>query len=100
MAESIDMSLGSGRAVGRTPSQWVAIGTAILFYVLAVGCVVALLVGGSEARSDAVKASLLASFVFFSGAGFVLHIVGSARLKGILAGTDDYVVRPSGEDRD
>lgn len=91
MPSTIDMSLRASRQVRRTTGQWIAVAAALLFYLLAAACIVVLLVRGLDSASDSVKASLLASFVFFGGAGFVLHVIGSARLSGILAGTDDYV---------
>ena len=91
MPESIDMKFRASREVRRTPSQWIAVGAAVLCYLTAAACAVVLITDGLGSESDPIRASLLASVVFFCSAGFVLHVVGSARLKGILSGTDDYV---------
>lgn len=91
MPRSIEMALGAPRRVRRTSGQWIAVGAALLFYLSAAACAVALAVHGLPSGSAPVKASLLASIVFFASAGLVLHVIGSARLKGILSGTDDYV---------
>ncbi|WP_303900919.1 hypothetical protein [Thiohalomonas denitrificans] len=92
MPTLLGLPLRAGRGVGRTLGQQIAFGFALLFYLLAAGCLVSFFVYTPQSSIDPIHASLVACVIFFVGAGFVLHIVGSARLKGILSGRDDYVV--------
>lgn len=85
------LPLRADRGVGRTTGQQIAFGFALLFYAMAVGCVAMAFIYTPTSPIDPIRASLLASVVFFAGSGFVLHIVGSARLKGILSGRDHYI---------
>ncbi len=85
------LPLRAERSVGRTTGQRIAFGFALLFYLLAAGFVASVFLYTPKSTIDPIHASLLASVFFFAAAGFVLHIVGSARLKGILSGRDDYI---------
>ena len=69
----------------KTLGQKIAIVTAVLSYLAAVACVVIVIVREDAGQMDPVKASLLASVVFFVGVGYVLQVIGTARLKGILS---------------
>lgn len=39
--------------------------------------------------NDPVRGSLMAAVVFFVGCGVVLHIIGTANLKGVLSGSGE-----------
>lgn len=91
MPKLLGLPLRADRGVGRTAGQQIAFGFALLFYFAAVVGFVSLFIYTPKSPIDPVHASLLACVIFFAGAGFVLHIVGSARLKGILSGRDDYI---------
>lgn len=78
--------------VGRTLGQHIAYGFALTFYAIGIGCGVGAFIYEPSSPLDPIRASLMASVVFFAGAGIVLHVIGSARLKGILSGRDHYVV--------
>lgn len=64
--------------------QKIAFVFAVLSYLAAAGCVIAaiMLPGASN---DPIRAAFMASVVFFAGCGIVLHVIGTARLKGILS---------------
>ena len=72
----------------RHPGQKIAFALAVLCYLAAVGCAVGAAVYDSGRPSDPIQASLMASVVFFIGCGVVLHVIGTARLKGLLSGTE------------
>ncbi len=91
MGTLFDLQLRADRRVGRTTGQRIAFGSSLLFYFIAAACGAMVFYYSPESGLDPVRASLLASIVFFGGAGFVLQIIGSARLKGILSGADDYI---------
>lgn len=72
--------------MNRHPSQKFAFFVAILCYLAAIGCAIGAFVYQSDLPNDPIRASLMASVVFFIGCGVVLHVIGTARLKGILSG--------------
>lgn len=69
--------------------QKIAFAFAICAYLAAIGCVFAIQIMEFEAGQDPIKASLMASVVFFIGCGVVLHVIGKANLKGLLSGSGD-----------
>lgn len=69
--------------------QKIAFFFAILSYLAAAGCALGAMLYTSENPYDPIRASLMASVVFFAGCGIVLHVIGTARLKGILAGAGE-----------
>jgi hypothetical protein len=73
-------------------SQKICLAIAVLCYLAAVACG-----GAAYLYQGPVRASLLASVVFFVGCGVVLQVIGSARLRGILSHTDDNGVAPPGD---
>lgn len=75
--------------MSRHPSQKIAYAIALLCYAAALGCAVAAFFHDSGTPNDPVLASLMASVVFFIGCGIVLHVIATARLRGILSGRDD-----------
>ncbi|SCZ62737.1 hypothetical protein [Thiohalomonas denitrificans] len=92
MPSLLGLPLRAQRGVGRTTGQQIAFGFALLFYLLAAGCLVSLFIYTPKSPIDPIHASLLACVIFCASSGFVLHIIGSAKLKGILSGRDDYVI--------
>ena len=68
--------------------QRIAVTVAVLCYVAAIACAFAALLYQSDITNDPVRASLMAAVVFCIGCGVVLHVIGTARLKGILSGTE------------
>ncbi len=64
--------------------QKISLVIAVLCYIAAVACAVTaiMLPGDSD---DPIRAAFMASVVFFVGCGIVLHVIGTARLKGILS---------------
>lgn len=69
--------------------QRIAFAAAILCYAAAVASAFAAFLYQSTSSGDPVRASLIAAVVFFVGCGVVLHIIGTARLKGVLSGSGD-----------
>jgi hypothetical protein len=69
----------------RNFSQRIAYALAMLSFAAAVGCVAGLFLYEPTAQLDPVRASLMASTVFFVGVGVVLYVIGTARLKGLLS---------------
>ena len=67
--------------------QKIAFAVAIFCYVAAIVCAFAAFLYQSTASNDPIRASLMAAIVFFIGCGVVLHIIGKARLKGVLSGS-------------
>ena len=76
-------------SVNKTPVQKVVYVVAILCYLCAAGCVVAAFLYESAQTNDPIRASLMAAVVFFVGCGVVLHVMATARLKGVLSGSGD-----------
>ncbi|WP_127478169.1 hypothetical protein [Sulfurivermis fontis] len=67
--------------------QKIAFAFAILCYIAAVGCAVtAFMLPGDI--NDPIRGAFMASVVFFVGCGIVLHVIGTARLKGIISGNN------------
>lgn len=67
--------------------QKIAFLFAVLCYIAAVGCAAtAVLLPGDV--DDPVRGAFMSSVVFFIGCGVVLHVIGTARLKGIISGGD------------
>lgn len=62
---------------------------AILCYAAAVASALTAFLYQSVQSNDPVRGSLMAAVVFFIGCGVVLHVIGRARLKGVLSGIDD-----------
>lgn len=63
--------------------------TAIVFYLCAVGCIIAAFYYNHQLGSDnPVVASLMASVVFFVGAGIVLHVIGKVDLPDLKIQSD------------
>ncbi|MCB1922132.1 MAG: hemerythrin family protein [Gammaproteobacteria bacterium] len=71
----------------RHRSQKVVMVFAYLSYALAITCAVGAFVYQSDQPADPIRASLMASVVFFIGCGVVLHVIGTTRLSGILSAT-------------
>lgn len=67
--------------------QKIAYGVAILCYAAAVASALAAFLYQSPLSNDPIRASLMAAVVFFVGCGVVLHVIGTARLNGILSGS-------------
>lgn len=75
--------------MSKTLSQKITFAIALLCYLAAAGCVVgAFYYGGVGEDSSILKASLGATAFFFFTAGVVLHVIGTARLKGLLQFND------------
>lgn len=69
--------------------QKIALFFAVLAYLGAVSCMAAIWMLEFGADQDPIKASLMASVVFFIGCGMVLQVIGSAKLSGLLSGSGD-----------
>ncbi|MEN8213834.1 MAG: hemerythrin family protein [Pseudomonadota bacterium] len=64
--------------------QKIAFFMAVVFYICAVGCVIAALYYNHQLGTDnPIVASLMASVVFFIGGGIVLHVIGSVDLPDL-----------------
>lgn len=74
------------RPLGQRISLWLA----TLSYLSAVACAAGAVWYTSDTAGDPVRASLMAATVFFIGCGVVLHVIGKARLQGILSGSGDH----------
>jgi predicted tellurium resistance membrane protein TerC len=73
--------------------QRVAFASAMLFYVGALACLIALAIWLEPlGRDHPVIASLAASIVFFIGGGIVLHVIGRADLPNLRPGSLDTVI--------
>lgn len=73
----------------RNLGQKIALTFAGICFLAAAACAVAAVLYESRSPNDAIRASLLASVVFFGGSGIVLYVIGTARLKGLLSGPRD-----------
>ena len=73
--------------MSRPLGQKIAFAVALICYVAAIASAVAAYLYQSTSPNDPVRASLMAAIVFFIGCGVVLHIIGKARLKGVLSGS-------------
>ncbi len=69
----------------KTFGQKIAYLMAMLSFLAAAGCVVAVFVYQTTMELDPIRGSLMASVVFFIGVGVVLYVIGTARLKGLLS---------------
>lgn len=67
--------------------QRIAFTAAIFCYAGAVASAAAAFLYQSPLSDDPIRASLMATVVFLVGCGVVLHIIGTARLKGVLSGS-------------
>jgi uncharacterized membrane protein len=70
----------------RPIGQKIAYLIAVLCYLLGAACALGVVFYHGEVPQDPVRASLMASVVFFIGCGIVLHVIGTARLAGLLSG--------------
>lgn len=70
----------------RPIGQKIANVVAMLCYSLGAASTLGAMFYRAEVPQDPVRASLMASVVFFVGCGVVLHVIGTARLAGILSG--------------
>ncbi len=70
----------------RPIGQKIANVIAMLCYTLGAASALGAVFYRAEVPHDPVRASLMASVVFFIGCGVVLHVIGRARLAGILSG--------------
>ncbi len=70
--------------------QRIAFAAAMLCYAAAVVSAFAAFLYQSTLTNDPVRGSLMAAVVFFVGCGVVLHIIGTARLKGVLSGSGNF----------
>ena len=69
----------------RTLSQKITFAIALLCYLAAAGCALgAFTYAGGGEDGSIMKASLGATAFFFLTAGVVLHVIGNAKLKGLL----------------
>jgi len=59
---------------------------AILSYIAGVACIYLAATFDSPDSNHPIRAAYMASVVFFFGCGIVLHVIGTARLKGIISG--------------
>jgi hypothetical protein len=72
--------------------QNIVFGIALICYAAAAACAVGAALYETEIKNDPIVASLMASVVFFIGCGAVLHVIGRARLRGLLSGVNDEVL--------
>lgn len=73
----------------RPIGQKIASVVAMLCYSLGAASALGAMFYRAEVPQDPVRASLMASVVFFVGCGVVLHVIGTARLAGILSGDSE-----------
>lgn len=76
-------------AMKKPLGQRISFALAILCYLAAVASALAAFLHEGTPSDDPVLASLMAMVVFFIGCGAVLHIIGTANLKGVLSGSGD-----------
>ena len=67
----------------QTPLQKILVVLAWISYTLAIACGVAAALKWEGASWDPMVASLMASVVFFLGAGIVVHVIGRTRLPDL-----------------
>jgi hypothetical protein len=73
----------------KTLSQKITFVIALLCYLVAAGCAIAAFTVASGGEDTSImKASLGATAFFFFTTGVVLHVIGTARLKGLLQFND------------
>lgn len=75
--------------VKRTLTQKIVFVVAIICYLAAFACALAAFLYESAQTSDPILGSLMAAVVFFVGCGVVLHVMATARLRGVLSGSGD-----------
>lgn len=75
--------------------QKISLVFAVLSYLAAVGCAITAVMLPGESN-DPIRAAFMASVVFFAGCGVVLHVIGTARLHGILSSSPDSSDRSAG----
>jgi uncharacterized membrane protein len=68
----------------KTIAQHIVYVLAMISFLAAVACVIGIFTYQPTTQLDPIRASLMASTVFFAGVGIVLYVIGTARLKGIL----------------
>ena len=73
----------------RPLGQKIAYAIAILCYALGLASALGALFYPADTPQDPIRASLMASVVFFVGCGVVLHVIGKAKLNGVLSGSGD-----------
>ena len=73
----------------RPLGQKIAYVIAMLCYALGAASALGAVFYPAETPQDPIRASLMASVVFFVGCGVVLHVIGTAKLSGILSGSGD-----------
>lgn len=73
----------------RSVGQKIAYAVAILCYALSAASALGAILYPADTLLDPIRASLMASVVFFASCGVVLHVIGNARLKGVLSGSGD-----------
>ncbi len=66
----------------RKKIQKVLMGIAVISYIAAIGCAMAAAYL-TDGTADPVVASFMASVVFFSGVGIVLHVISSTNLPSL-----------------
>lgn len=86
--------LHSGTDMKTHLSQRIAFTVAVLCYAGAAACGFAAFLYQSDIPNDPIRASFMAAVVFFLGCGIVLHVIGKARLGGVLSGSGEI-----GDDR-
>lgn len=69
----------------KTIAQRIAYAFALLSFLAAAACVIGIFLYETTVQLDPIRASLIASTVFFVGVGIVLYVIGTARLKGLLS---------------
>lgn len=73
----------------RPLGQKIAYVIAMLCYALGAASALGAVFYPAETAQDPIRASLMASVVFLVGCGVVLHVIGTARLNGVLSGSGD-----------
>lgn len=70
----------------KTFGQRIVHAIAIICYLAALACVAGAILYQPTTEHDAIRASLIATVVFFLGCGVVLHVIATTRLKGLISG--------------
>ncbi len=76
-----------GDSMKKPFGQRIAFALAILSYAAAGASALTAFFYQSELSNAPIRASLIAAVVFFVGCGVVLHVIGKARLEGVLSGS-------------
>lgn len=77
------------RMMQRNLAQKISLLIAVICYLAALGFLVAVLVYEPTREGDPILASFIASVIFFTGCGIVLHVIARTRLKGLVRLDDD-----------